>query len=143
MTPSIHLITDEDCVTMYARRFADILLALADAHTLSIVTDYADVDGYKPRKFIALMRAIVPFVTVVRWSEVTFDLQHHYNVADAHEQLAARVAELVRENVEYAFRGDTEKLPTALDGILHEIEDEPLDGVSLRDLRRDMDGGGK
>jgi hypothetical protein len=142
----LHLITDDDCVTMYARRFAEIILAKASAPQLQTVVEYAGfVAGghYTPRRFIVYATTILPIVTVSEFTNAVMDLQQHYLVEDAREKLANRVAALVRLGYEYGWSGDTEKLGMVTIGDCDPADDDVLSLDELRELRRDCENGGK
>jgi hypothetical protein len=142
MTSILDFVTDEDCVTLYARRFAEIILAKADTRALNIIADYGEYSlagGYTPKRFIVYLTAALPLITVSLWVNAIEDLENFYRVEKARELLSGKVAVLVYQAREYGWSGDTEKLPTALDSVLTCFEDEPLDGIDLRDL--DLGGG--
>jgi hypothetical protein len=127
----LQLITDEDCITMFARRFADIILARADAHTLELVQTYAQTT-YTPRRFVHYMTAVLPLITVSAWTNAVMDLEQHYLVEGAREKLANRVAALVVKGYEYGYRGPTEQLLWLGEDV---ADDDMLD-------LRDLDNGG-
>lgn len=132
----IHFITDQDCVQMFARRFADVILARANADTLKVITDYHSYvtqHGYNSKKFIRYITAAVPLVSVPTWTNAVFDLEHYYYVENPREKLANAVAELVSKGYEYGWSGDTEKL--SWQGVDSDPADDDM--LDLRDLHNE------